>query len=170
MRALRLLLLSTVACGLAACGDSDGESRCNGGGGANQLEGSYCEDVEMLFTEVRLTQLESGPRSYLRIEYVRPIGTGLEKTLSVVFDTNAVMITEGEKIDLLAAGGSVTRVLTTGAVNLTDDLEGTNTVQLDTWTGALDSRVTGRVDLSFSSGRKLSGTFDGTLADAMPSE
>lgn len=155
---------------LLACGGDGDDTRCNGGGGSNQLEGSYCEDVEMVFSEVRLSLLTSGPRAYLRIEYVRPIGTGLEKTLSVVFDTNAVTIEPGTKLDLLTAGGSVTRVLSEGIVTLTPELEGDNTVQLDTWTGEIGSRVSGQVDLAFSNGRRLSGTFDGTLVDAAPAQ
>ncbi len=167
----RILRTSLLACAtlLSACGGDSSETKCNGGGGANTLEGSYCEDVEMLFTEARLLKLTSGDRAFLRIEYVRPLGTGLEKTLMVVFDTQAVTITPGEKIDFLQAGGSVTRVLLAGPVTLTTELEGTNTVQLDTWTGEIGSPIKGRVDLSFKNGRRLSGTFEGTLLDALPS-
>lgn len=167
-RALRSLALACALVG-TACGSDGDETRCNGGGGANTLEGSYCEDVEMLFAEARLLKLSSGDRDFLRIEYVRPLGTGLEKTLMVVFDTKAVTITEGEKINFLEAGGSVTRVLLNGPVTLTGELEGTNTVQLDTWTGEIGSPIKGRVDLSFKNGRRLSGTFEGTLQDALPS-
>ncbi len=165
-RALALTLISLAACGGVTEGD---ERQCNGSSGDNLLEGSYCEDVEMIFTEARVLKLESGSRSFLRIEYVRPLGTGLEKTLMVVFDANAVMIVPGEKFDFLDAGGSVTRILQSGPVGLTGELEGTNTVQLDTWTGELGSPVQGRVDLSFRNGRRLSGTFKATLQDALPS-
>lgn len=168
----RILRTSLLACAMTVawgCGSDTGENRCNGGGGANTLEGSYCEDVEMLFTEARMLTLTSGDRAFLRIEYVRPLGTGLEKTLMVVFDTQAATITPGEKIDFLQAGGSVTRVLLAGPVTLTTELEGTNTVQLDTWTGEIGSPIKGRVDLSFKNGRRLSGTFEGTLQDALPS-
>lgn len=166
MKRLSIILAAAL---LGACGGSDGdEKRCNGGGGANQLEGSYCEDVEMLFTDVRVNLLESGPQSFLRIEYVRPLGTGLEKTLMVVFVVSDVMVVEGEKIPLLDFGGSVTRVLNTGSVNLTSELEASSTVQLDTWSGEIGSPVSGRVDLAFQNGRRLSGTFEATLTDAMP--
>lgn len=164
--ALMAAILGLCACGGASEGD---ELSCNGNGGDNLLEGSYCEDVEMIFTEARVLSLVSGARSFVRIEYVRPLGTGLEKTLMVVFDASAVMIVPGEKFNFLDAGGSVTRILQAGPVGLTGELEGTNTVQLDVWTGELDSPVEGRVDLAFKNGRRLSGEFKATLQDALPS-
>ena len=157
-------LALTVA--LAACGGEDGEKTCNGSGGDNRLEGSYCEDVEMRFTEVRVLRQASGGSEFLRIEYVRPLGTGLEKTLTVLFDAGQLTITPGARLAFLTAGGSVRRVLLEGSVNLTSELDDTTAVTFDTYTGEVGTPVAGQVDLSFTNGRKLTAAFSATLQDA----
>ena len=163
MRKSAYIFSAALAFALAGCGD-DGETSCNGGGGDNRLEGSYCEQVEMVFTEARLRK----QGTFLLIEYVRPIGTGLEKTLIVTLDTDGLMIVPGERLDFLASGGTARRVLTDATVNLTPELDPTSTIQLDTWTGDVGSPIAGRVDLSFASGRKLSAVFSGTLVESTP--
>ena len=152
---------------VAGCGGEDGEKLCNGSGGANRIEGSYCEDVEMRFTETRLLlQASAGDSKYLFIEYVRPLGTGLEKTLLVGFNTSQLTITEGERISFLPASGTVRRVLTEGSVTLTSELDSTTSVTLDSYSGEVGTDMSGHVDLSFTSGRKLTGYFSGTLAES----
>ena len=171
MAQLQPVLMPTLFAGLLAlvgCGGSDGEKQCNGSGGANTLTGSYCEDVEMRFSQVRLLRVDAGATAFLRIEYVRPLGTGLEKTLMVILDTGATSIETGTKIDLLGNGGSVTRLLVEGSINLTPELEAPTTVEFETYSGELGSSLKGQVDLSFSNGRKLTGTFEGILEDALP--
>ncbi len=161
---LKILFVTT----LSACGGEE-EGVCNGGSYAGgKLEGSYCEDVEMRFTELRTRLQSSGQQQFLAIEYVRPLGTGLEKTLSVVLQISSVTVTPGQPIDLLAAGGSVRRTLSEGVMNLTPEVENTSTLTLDVDQGEVNTAIKGRVNILFKTGRTLSGEFDGNLTATTP--
>src|SRR5262245_17335989 len=103
-----LLLLTAAGALSAACGGDDGgEKHCNGGGSGNTLEGSYCEDTEMIFAEVKCLLVANN----LRIEYVRMIGTGSEKTLQIILSGDNVTLEPNREINLKMVAAEVRRVV-----------------------------------------------------------
>ena len=167
MNNVRVCTLALLAFALTvACGDEDGE--CNGGAaGGGLLEGSYCSETELKWTEVRTFQQVAGTGTFFTVEYVRPAGDGLEKTLIVQFDVNRVVPNTNEQIRFLQAGGSVRRI-TNVAQDLTSQLDAERSVFTFTapYTGEIGSPVRGEFTLFFTtSGRNLRGEFEGTLVD-----
>ena len=171
MKNLMQIVLRTLAVALlcaAGCGDGD-EGECNGSDfGGGSLEGSYCSGVELKWTEVRTKLQVSGPRTFFSVEYVRPAGDSLEKTLVLLFEISLVVPNQNERIRFLEASGSVRRI-TSAIQDLTSSLnrERSTLTFTEPYTGELGSRVVGEFALFFDdSGRTLSGTFSGTLVDA----
>lgn len=169
---MKTLMASLGICAvfcLGACGDSDGEeNQCNGGGSGNTLEGSYCEDVDMIFTEVGcLTVVGS---KALRIEYVRPIGTGSEKTLQIILSGDNVVLEANKEIKLTDVGAEVRRILADAAapIRLTDELEAQSSLTFGTYTSSIGQAMDGKFAMLFKSGRNLRGEFECTLKDATP--
>lgn len=168
-RTITTLLVAAWAGFGLACGSDDGEKSCNGSGGDNKLEGSYCSDVDMLFTEVQIRLQASGALRFLFVEYVRQFDEGVEKTLSIGFDTNQVQVQAGQPVDFLPANGSVRRILLEGSQNLTNDLEATSRITFDTYqNGEIGTSIDGQFNFLFTSGRVLAGEFEGTIIDATP--
>lgn len=153
---------------LAACGGKDEgeERRCNDGGSGSTLRGSYCEDVEMRYTDVKFLIVSDS----LRIEYVRPVGTGSEKTLQIILNGTEVVLEPNVDIKLLDSGAQVRRVIaeSPAPLTLTGEIESTSTLTFREYTGAIGSKVTGMFALLFKSGRTLSGDFEGVIEDARP--
>lgn len=156
-------LLAVVA--LNGCGSSGDEQSCGGSGGANELSGSYCEGLEVKFTEVQ-TLLQSD--TFLRVEYIRPLGTGQEKTLQILFDTTKVNIELGAPISLVDVGATVRRVLTEGSQNLTTELTPMSNLTLNEYSGTIGTPIKGEFAITLQNGRTLLGKFSSTLEDAMP--
>ena len=105
--AATLLALAMLPLG---CGESaQSEASCNGGGSPSSLEGSYCEGLEMIFTEVQIEILETDERKILTIEYVRPLGDAVEKTLQIIFDTTGVELTPNTALGLVDLDASLGR-------------------------------------------------------------
>jgi hypothetical protein len=159
-----LALAASFLC--AGCGGDDGERECNDGEEANSLEGSYCEDTEMKYTQVRVLTVADA----LRIEYTRPIGTGAEKTLQIILSGGNVVFAPNTEINLIDAGAEVRRILAEAPapITLTQELEATSTLTLNEYNAAIGSKITGSFAMLFKSGRNLRGKFEATLEDAMP--
>jgi hypothetical protein len=163
-RAAAAILVLAFGCG-GGGGDGD-ERHCNDGGDGNTLNGSYCEDVDMIFTQAKFLTVSTA----LRIEYVRPIGTGIEKTLQIILDGSRVVLEPNVDIQLLAAGAQIRRILVNAQapLTLTGEVEASSTIRFSEYTGAIGSRIAGQFAILFKSGRTLSGEFEGTIEDAMP--
>lgn len=164
-----LLLVGLVALiGASSCGGDDpGDVRgCNDGGAGNALRGSYCEDVEMLFTEVKALTVSKS----LRIEYVRPIGGGSEKTLQIILDGTVVVLEPNVEINLLESRAQIRRIVAEAQtpLTLTGELQNTSTLSFTEYTGAIGSAVAGKFSLLFKSGRTLAGDFESVIEDARP--
>ena len=168
-KTLTPLLAALAAASMAACGGGEA-GVCNGselGGGI--LEGSYCSDLELRWTEVR-TELRSG-RTFL-LEYIRPAGTGTEKALSLDFDITAVVPDVDARIQFLGASGQVRQVLSlegeASSRTITNDLD--PTMSTLTFTAPFSSEIGAQVEGEFAlfftaTGRILSGRFNSTLID-----
>lgn len=151
--------------GLVGCGDEAGQ--CNGSAtGGGFLEGSYCAETQLEWTEVRTLQQVAGMSTFFTVEYVRPAGDGLEKTLIVSFDVSQVVPNVNEQILFLQASGTVRRV-TDVAQDLTAQLDRERcTFTFTDYAGTIGSRAAGEFTLFFTtSGRNLRGEFEGTLVD-----
>lgn len=151
---------------LASCGGSaEGEEReCNDGGSVPTLDGSYCEDVEMLYLESKCLTVDPA----LRIEYVRPLGSGSEKTLQIIVSGANVVLEANKEINLSSAGAEVRRILSAGPLTLTAELENNSTLTFTEYTGTIGSTAHGSFALRFKSGRTLRGEFECTIEDAKP--
>lgn len=163
---LPILLLPAL---LAACGGSDdGLRHCNDGGSGSTLHGSYCEGIDMAFSEVAILTISGA----LRIEYVRPLGTGLEKTLQIIIDGSVINLEPNVEIELLAAGAQVRRVIAEAQApqTLTGELEPSSSITFSQLTGEIGSPIAGEFAMLFKSGRTLGGEFAGTIEDARPPE
>jgi hypothetical protein len=156
------------ALGLAACGGAkEGEEReCNDGGSTNTLNGSYCEDVSMLYKEVKCLTVGQA----LRIEYVRPIGTGSEKTLQIIVSGENVVLEAGTEIKLLDVGAEVRRIIADAQapITLTGELEASSSLIFSEYTGMIGTPAKGSFAMLFKSGRNLRGEFECTVEDARP--
>ncbi len=153
----------------AGCG-GDGTEKACGGSGANSIDGSYCEGLDISFTEVK-TLLVTG--SAVRIEYLRPTGTTQEKALQIIVPLSAIPNQNGTEILIgQVSGAAVQRLLSTGVIPLTDQLdESSSRVRFDSYSGELDTDVKGEFNFLIESGGRqltLRGTFEGTLEDALP--
>jgi hypothetical protein len=164
--ASRNLLAIVIFALFAGCGGpGEGDERhCNDGGSPNKLEGSYCEDVSMIYTEVRFLTVSTA----LRIEYVRPLGSGSEKTLQIILDGSRVVLEPNVDIQLLATGAQIRRVLAEAQITLTQEIEASSTIRFHEYNGAVGSRVSGQFAILFKSGRTLSGEFEGVIEEARP--
>jgi hypothetical protein len=174
-----VLLLSSMAFGTGfGCSGGKGNSdthSCNDGASGNALSGSYCEDTPMLFTEVRFLTLDTA----LRIEYVRPVGSGAscetgvacEKTLQIIIDSTMYMFMKSACVPVLMDGGSVRRILadTSEPIDLTMDLDPAKpqNVCFDDWNGT-GGHAAGHFGFFLKTGRTLNGLFDGTVVSAVP--
>ncbi|MEL7368146.1 MAG: hypothetical protein AAFN74_04475 [Myxococcota bacterium] len=163
-RSIGLVLLMTAA----ACGGSN-EGQCNGSeAGGGLLEGSYCENVDITWTEVRTILQASGQNQFFRVEYVRPAGDALEKTLTLQFNVSRVVPNTNQRIQFLMASGSVRRV-TNVIQDFTSELDETRSTLTFTspFSEDIGSAVEGEFALFFTaSGRTLRGEFSGPLVDA----
>lgn len=162
---LALLILAT-ACG----GGDDDVGACAGTKlGGNSLDGSYCEGLELLFTDVRIKVQESGDSKFLTIDYLLSSAdtTTPQKTLTILFEASAVMIEENKMIPILDAGGRVRRITRDMTLDLTNDLETTSQVTFSTYTGEVGSKTVGLFGFLFENGRTLDGTFEADLVDAL---
>lgn len=162
--ALGLAFAASLAVG---CGDDD-EGQCDGGSFAGAtLEGSYCTNIEIRWTELRIKLQTSGNRQFFSVEYVRPVeGGAIEKALVILFDITDVPVQAGQPIRFVDFAGSVRRV-TSMIQNLTGELErDRTTLTFDEYTGTIGSQVRGEFQMLFMNGRALRGTFEGPLADA----
>lgn len=157
------MLGMVLAAALSGCGDDGKERACGSGSGDNSLDGSYCEGIEMLFNEVRVRVQEAGRSRFLSVEYVRPMGEGLEKTLAILFDVSQIQVAPGVPIFFLESSGSVRRVLQAGIQTLTQELEPSSNLTLDVYSGEVGSRVEGSFAFRFTNGRTLLGSFSGRL-------
>lgn len=163
MRWLAALCLFVVL----GCGNSTstGEDReCNDGGSPPTLAGSYCEDISMLYREVKCLTVSDA----LRVEYVRPVGTGSEKTVQIIVSSANVVLEPNHEIKLREVGGEVRRILAEGNLSLTEELENTSSLTFTKYDGMLGNEVVGSFALLFTSGRTLRGDFTCTLQDARP--
>lgn len=168
-RARRWLSALSLALAGAACGD-DGTYRCNGGGGELSLGGSYCEDVRLDFTEVRIRQQLSGGRTYLSIKYLfveSPGGPAIE-TLSILLDAGFVPAEGERRVQLQEAAGVVRRTQEGAILDLTSELTEMSSIRFGALSAELGSEVAGELALHFRSGRALSGKFRGLLEEARP--
>jgi hypothetical protein len=162
-----VLVLGILSLGTGCGGTADdGLRHCNDGGSGNTLRGSYCEGLDVAFSEVKALTVSTA----LRIEYVRPIGTGSEKTLQLILDGSVVILEPNVEIKLLDAGAQVRRILADAQApqNLTDELEPQSSITFTTYSGEIGSRITGSFAILLKSGRTLSGDFDATIEDARP--
>ncbi|MBK8009896.1 MAG: hypothetical protein IPK13_00980 [Deltaproteobacteria bacterium] len=150
---------------LAACGD-DGIYECNGGGSANTLSGSYCENTEMVFTEVALLLVDS--TKTLRIEYVN--GDRTNKTLQIlVTPRQDAPFVPDQTVYLTEIGATVQRFAAsaTAPINLTSELESTSNLLFSKYLGEVGSEAAGEFHLQFKTGRTLEGEFEGVIVDAL---
>ena len=163
-----LAIAGALMVGTVACGGGD-EGECNGSSfGGGLLEGSYCSNTELKWTEVRTKLQVSGNRRFFSVEYVRPAGDSLEKTLVLLFDISRVVPNQNQAIEFLAASGSVRRI-TNVIQDLTQELDRERSTLTFSapYSGELGSRVEGEFSLFFSStGRTLRGEFSSSLVDA----
>lgn len=149
---------------LTGCGD-DGIYECNGGGSANTLSGSYCENTEMVFTEVAL--LLVGSTKTLRIEYIN--GDRTNKTLQILVTPPAnEPFVENQTISLTAIGATVQRFAAsaTAPINLTSELDSTSNLLFSKYNGEVGAEAAGEFHLLFKTGRTLEGEFEGVIVDA----
>jgi hypothetical protein len=162
--------LLVLACSVAACsGGDDDVGACAGTPvGGNSLDGSYCEGLEMLFSDVRLKVQESGDSKFITIDYLLQSAdsTTPQKTLTILFEASAVMIEVDKMIPLLDAGGQVRRITADMILDLTDELEDSSQITFTTYTGDVGTDAKGNFGFLFKNGRTLSGTFEGQLVDA----
>jgi hypothetical protein len=172
-RCLGLLLTALLS---AHCGGAGSESSCNGGStGGGSIEGSYCEEVEMIFSEVRTRLVQSKdennedvPRS-LEIDYRRPLGTGFETTLKISINLLFFELRDNVSVDLTETGTSVRRILEDGVIDLNGQIGDNSNVTLSKYSGELGSDTVGTFDILFTSGRTLRGDFSSKLVDARSS-
>lgn len=166
-------LVATLVAALAlSCGngkDETDERACNDGGSGTALSGSYCEDIEMAYTEVKVLKVMSTPPA-IRIEYLRTLGASAEKTLQIILNGGTVVIEADRAIDLLAADAHIRRLLPAGNVDLTPDLDpaGNQTLTFSEYTAEIGTNSSGTFTLLFKNGRTLSGEFEGLIEDARP--
>lgn len=162
-------LILALALSGAACGDggnSGDERECNDGNDSNSLKGSYCENTPMVYRDVKFLVVQGSKA--LRVEYVRTIGTGSEKTLQLIVPSDRVMLLPNTDIKLLDAGASVRRLLAEGVQDLTVEIQDSSNINFTDYTGTIGSHIAGKFALLFKNGRTLSGDFDGTIEDANP--
>ncbi len=167
----RLALSAILALGLAAaaCGGAEGE--CNGsptGGGF--LEGSYCSEADLSWSEVRIERQPVGQEVFFSVEYIRPAGDSTETTLAISFIISRVIPNPNEDIEFLKAGGSVRRVTASGNPDLTNQLDpdASTLTFTEEYQDIVGTPVEGRFSLRFvDSGRSLLGEFSGTLTDPL---
>ncbi len=156
---------------LTACSGSD-KSTCNGGDGANALDGSYCEGLDMEFTEVRIKSQSSGGNTFMTVEYLdaelnaeNPI-----KTLQIIFNAGAAQIEPDTPVDLMTVMASVRRfpAEATRPIDLTQNLDTSSNLIFSSFSTTLGDNVKGAFNLLLDTGRTLNGTFEGPLVDARP--
>ena len=164
------LIATTLALAASAggCGDGD-EGVCNGSSaGGGLLEGSYCTNNELTWSEVRTFLQASGQGDFFSVEYIRPAGDGIEKTLVVLFDISLVVPTTNAEIRFVDLPGTSVRRITDVSQNLTDELDSERSSLTFTspYTGVIGDQVEGTFVLFFTaSQRALRGEFSGTLTD-----
>ena len=160
---LGLVSVGTVAgCG----GADDGYRHCNDGDSGNSLKGSYCEDIDMAYSQVRVLTVSNA----LRIEYVRPLGTGSEKTLQIIIDGSSVVLEPNVEIGMVASGAQVRRIVAEAPQNLTAELEARSSITFTDYSDmTIGKHIAGKFAMLFKSGRTLNGEFEATIEDALPS-
>lgn len=160
-----ILAFASVAASCGGGGEGD-ERECNDGGSIPTLSGSYCEDVQMLYLQAKCLTIAPA----LRIEYVRPIGTGSEKTLQIIVSGDNVVLEPNKEIKLLAAGAEVRRILADAQapITLTGELEQSSSLIFTEYSGMIGTPAKGSFAMLFKSGRTLRGEFECIVEDARP--
>lgn len=174
---MRRLALS-IALLASACSGSD-ELQCGGAGNAgDSLDGSYCEDVPIAFTAADvLRQQGSADEYFIFIQYVdgtTPTVDGPRKVLEILIPSSGVVIEPAKLIPIRMVQGARVRRFPAAeegniqAIDLTAELQDSSQVTFDEFTATVGSNASGMFSLLFQSGRTLSGTFQGAIADKNP--
>ena len=169
---MRLISIAVAVAFFASACSGDDKTTCNGADGANSLDGSYCEDIDMAFTEVRIKSQESAGNQFVTIEYLdgelnpqNPV-----KTLQIIFNAGATMIEPDAPLDLNVIMASIRRFPPEASrpIDLTGDLEDSSNLVFSSFSNTLGDNIKGSFALLFDTGRTLNGDFEGPLVDARP--
>lgn len=160
------------------CGSGD-ELKCGGSGsGGDSLDGSYCEDIPIQFTEATIgRQNSNGSDEYfIFVRYVDATANTVEprKVLEILIPSSGVVIEPDKEIPIKDVVGATVRRFPSAeegsiqAIVLTQELQDTSSITFTEFTGEFDSIAKGEFALLFESGRTLSGTFEGPIDEIKP--
>jgi len=166
-----LVLISSLSCG------SGEELKCGGSGeGGDSLDGSYCEDVPISFTEAEIRRQNSGDEYYIFVRYVDAESNPMEprKVIDILIPSSGVIIEPNTQILIRMVQGATVRRFPSAvegniqAIDLTQELAASSQITFTEFTGAIDSNAAGEFGFLFESGRTLNGTFSGPIIENRP--
>ncbi len=167
----------TFAILAASCGGGD-MLQCGGSGsGGDSLDGSYCEDVTISFTEAEVRrQNTTGEDYYVFVRYVDGNANTVEprKVLDILIPSSAVVIEPNTQILISQIPGATVRRFPSAeegsvqAIDLTPELKDTSQVTFTEFTGEIGSSAKGEFGFLFESGRTLMGTFESPIIENTP--
>jgi hypothetical protein len=170
------ILLSGMLVLLFGCSGGD-ELECGGAGASgDSLDGSYCEDIPISFTDAEIRRQDSTDQYYIFIRYVDANANTVEprKVLEILIPSSGVIIEPNKQIFIRMVQGATVRRFpsaeegTIQAIPLTEELKDTSQVTFSEFTGEIDSAASGEFALLFENGRTLSGTYSGTIIQNTP--
>lgn len=173
---MKKTLIGLLSIASLSCGSGD-ELLCGGSGASgDSLDGSYCEDVEIAFTDAEVRRQNSGSNYFLFIRYVDAAQNPVEprKVLEILIPAAEVEIEPNRPILIRAVPGAIARRFPSAdegsvqAIDLTADLRDTSQVTFTEYTGEIDSNAKGEFGFLFENGRTLSGTFEGPIVEIRP--
>jgi hypothetical protein len=170
-------IITTLVLILASsCGEGE-ELQCGGSGeGGDSLDGSYCEDVPITFTEAEVRRQNSGEEYYIFVRYVDAETNPTEprKVLDILIPSSGVIIAPNTQILIRMVQGATVRRFPSAmegniqAIDLTQELAATSQITFTEFTGEIDSNASGEFGFLFESGRTLNGTFSGMIIENRP--
>jgi hypothetical protein len=173
---MKILFSGMVLMTCVACGNGD-ELKCGGSGeGGDSLDGSYCEDVPITFTDAEVRRQNSGEQYFIFVRYLDATANTVEprKVLEILIPSSAVVIEPNRQILIRMVQGATVRRFPSAdegaiqAIDLTAELQDTSQLTFTEFTGEIDSSARGEFGFLFDSGRTLSGTFSGAIIENRP--